>query len=342
MYGLRIQRERAEEARHILQNMELIDKRFKFEVHKGEVTIPLKRLPREEEIATIPNAEIVSFSPAPHPKPKTPFQEVYETLDLPPEKKAYLPKKWELIGDVLILPLPQQLFNFKKRIAEVYAEVLGAQTVVRLIEIEGKERKQRVEVLLGKRTETIHKENGILYKMDTAHIMFSSGNIDERMRMAKVNADGEIVVDMFAGIGYFTLPIAVYATPESVISYEVCPTAYKYLVENITLNEVTSIVDPILGDCLEAEEHVADRVIMGYLHNTEKYLPKALRVLKNKGIIHYHENCPNVLLPRRPVEHVIRAAKEQGKSAQILSFRRIKSYAPGVTHVVLDVKITPQ
>jgi tRNA wybutosine-synthesizing protein 2 len=193
---------------------------------------------------------------------------------------------------------------------------------------------------LGDRTVATHKENGVLYKLDTREIMFSSGNIDERIRMAGVCEDGEIVVDMFAGIGYFSLPMAVHSQPEKVYAVEINPVAFGYLKENTELNGVERIIEPILGDCQEmAPEGVATRVVMGYLSG-ESYLTKAMRVVGDEGVIHYHENCPNELLPERPIENIEKAAMAEGRDVEVLDQRRIKSFAPGVSHMVLDVRIS--
>lgn len=39
--------------------------------------------------------------------------------------------------------------------------------------------------------------------------MFSSGNRSEKLRMGKLDCRDEVVVDLFAGIGYFVLPFLV-------------------------------------------------------------------------------------------------------------------------------------
>ena len=77
---------------------------------------------------------------------------------------------------------------------------------------------------------------------------------------------GEIVVDMFAGIGYFSIPMAVHSKPEKIVSIEINPESFNYLKENLRLNRVEDIISPVLGDCsTAAPEGIADRVIMGYM-----------------------------------------------------------------------------
>jgi len=203
-------------------------------------------------------------------------------------------------------------------------------------------REPKVELIYGsKSTETIHKENGIRYKLDPQKVMFSSGNMNERIRMATISNKSETIVDLFAGIGYFTLPIAVYSKPKRVFACEKNPVAYDYLCQNIVLNNVTNIVEPLKGDNRNiAPKNVADRVIMGYLDDTHKFLPIAFDCLKDcKGIIHYHEKIPEEKFPDGPLKKIQKIADKYDRKAKILKHEHVKSYAPGISHYVLDIKI---
>jgi tRNA wybutosine-synthesizing protein 2 len=104
---------------------------------------------------------------------------------------------------------------------------------------------------------------------------------------------------------------------------------------------VGDIVDPVLGDNRNFnKEGIADRIIMGYLEDTHLFLPKALDFLKEDGgIIHYHEKCPNELLQKRPLENMRLEVEKKGWKMELLKMRTVKSYAPGVSHVVLDVRV---
>jgi len=125
--------------------------------------------------------------------------------------------------------------------------------------------------------------------------MWSKGNTTERKRIAGLVEKGETVVDLFAGIGYFSIPIAVHSMVDKIYSIEINPTAYDYLCQNITLNDVSGKIKPLYGNCRElAPEGVADRVLMGYIGNTHHYLDVALSALKDEGgVIHYHESVPD-------------------------------------------------
>ncbi len=259
--------------------------------------------------------------------------------ELPEGLVQLLPKHWVQIGDVLILPLRPELEPYKRRIAEVYAEVLGVKTVLRKGRISGEFRETNYEVLYGGDTVTVHVENGIKYKLDVARIMFSPANVKERVRMAKVAKPDELVVDMFAGIGHLSLPMAVHGKAR-VIAIEKSPYTFHFLVENIELNRVQDRMTAYNIDNRDFPgENIADRVLMGYVVTTHEFIPKALQIAKDEAIIHYHNTVPERLMPREPFETFRRIAREHGYEAEKLNELVIKRYAPGVWHVVVDVRV---
>ena len=259
--------------------------------------------------------------------------------ELPSELVEKLPKHWVRIGDVLILPLRPELEPYKKRIAEVYAQVLGVKTVLRKGRIGGEFRETNYEVLYGSDTITVHVENGIKYKLDVARIMFSPANVKERVRMAKVAKPDELVVDMFAGIGHLSLPMAVHGKAR-VIAIEKSPYTFRFLVENIELNGVQDRMTAYNIDNRDFPgEDIADRVLMGYVVKTAEFIPKALSIAKDEAVIHYHNTVPERLMPKEPFETFRRIAREHGYEAEKLNELVIKRYAPGVWHVVVDVKV---
>ncbi len=257
------------------------------------------------------------------------------------EEFELLPGGFERIGHVAVVSIPPGLTNRTDEIARALLKLKGVRTVaLREGVISGRERRPITRVIAGDpQTETLHHENGCLFKLDIARVMFSSGNIYERERLPKLVREGETVVDLFAGVGQFSIPIAKHAKPDKIYAAELNPVAYNYLRENIRINRVGHIAKPLLGDCAEVVPRgVADRVIMGILHVTHRYLPLALEVLKPEGgIIHYHESVPSKLRFERPVERIAQAAG--GREVKVLEKRVVKRYAPGVDHVVVDAWI---
>jgi tRNA wybutosine-synthesizing protein 2 len=275
----------------------------------------------------------------------TPFGQIKKSLseEIPSDLISKIPDKWEKVGDIGIIKLHSDLDNYSELIGEIYAEILQCKTILNDVGgITGIYREPENKIIYGSNdTVTIHKENGIRFKLDPQRVMFSSGNMDERIRMATISNEKEIVVDLFAGIGYFTLPIAVYSKPKKIFACELNPVAYDFLCENIVLNDVSKIVEPLKGDNRDvAPENIADRVVMGYIENTLDFLPVAIECLKdNVGVIHYHEVCPDESFPDHLFGNITNVAVEFDRKAELLTHKHIKSYAPGVSHVVLDVRL---
>jgi len=254
---------------------------------------------------------------------------------------AYVPSGWQILGDIIIVRIPEILEDNKLRIAEaLLAKCPSCKSVVRDFGIEGQFRLPKRELLLGSRTETVHKEHGCFFKQDVTKVMYSKGNLEERKRMSRMGK-GEIVVDMFAGIGYFSIPMAVHSRPKKITGIEINLESFAYLEENIKLNRVGTIIVPIFGDCSKfTPEGTADRVLMGYVGNTDYYLGQAIKTLKSSGgILHYHETVPENLARTRPQERIRKAAESLEKKVEILETRRIKKYSPGILHVVVDARV---
>ncbi len=268
--------------------------------------------------------------------------DIYEILKdkIPKELWEFIPRRYKILGDIILIKIPDELEQFKHLIGEELLKLHPrCKAVWRDKGKEGMLRKPNVKLIAGQGSVTIHKENGCLFKLDVTKVMFSPGNQGERMRMAKMVEPGEVVVDMFAGIGYFSIPIAVHSKPRRVYSIEINPDSYEFLLENIKLNDAKYIV-PILGDSMHVTpEGIADRVIMGHLFCHE-FLPTAVKALKEDGgIIHYHESVPEAVI-NRPIERVKKACEKLGRKVKILNFRKVKNYSPGVLHVVVDAYVS--
>ncbi|MFU1781293.1 class I SAM-dependent methyltransferase [Haloarcula japonica] len=269
------------------------------------------------------------------------------------------PSSWAVLGSVVLVDIGDS-----PRPAEVGEALLAlhgeAETVLARHGISGEYREPSVEVIAGDGdTETVHTEHGTRYAMDLAEVMFSPGNKAERARMGDVvsegrgtrpsertsgeaaSEDGERVLDMFAGIGYFTLPMA--RAGAHVTAVERNPTSFRFLVENVMLNDVDERVHPYRADCRDvvpgfASEGRADRIVMGY-YEAHEYLDSALEALAPGGVLHMHEATPDALVFDRPIERLEAAAAEADRDVEVLDTRRVKEYSEGVAHVVVDARV---
>jgi tRNA wybutosine-synthesizing protein 2 len=185
-------------------------------------------------------------------------------------------------------------------------------------------------------TVTTHTERGVKFRLDPVRLTFSGGNKKERIRMAEIAKSGENVIDMFSCVGQFALHIANAANVQ-VTAIEINPEAYEFLIENIRLNGLENKVVAILGDCREVHpKKLADRVIMGYLHDTISYLPAAIESLnENGGMVHMHMSIPEGDI-YQIIERIEGVSESYGLKS-ILEVRRIKNYSPGIEHFVFDI-----
>ncbi|GAB4319748.1 MAG: class I SAM-dependent methyltransferase family protein [Promethearchaeota archaeon] len=266
------------------------------------------------------------------------------------EQLGSLPRGFQQLADVVILNLREELLPHKREIAEAYLRLVSHAKSVYLRKgpVRGRFREPgEFELLAGPpRSEVVHKENGVYFKFDFHKVMWSKGNLHERRYLPTLVADGESVLDMFAGIGYFSLMIGVHARPRQVWAVEWNPVAYKYLVENVALNGLEGVVRPVFGDCewvcgmLCREGFQADRIVMGVLPAPKDYLDAALSVARPEGCVVHYEG----LADDRDVEplfsDVVAAAESVGYGAKLLDHRFVKSYGPRVDHAVLDVFVS--
>jgi tRNA wybutosine-synthesizing protein 2 len=253
---------------------------------------------------------------------------------------ADAPGSWAQIGTVVLVDLGDA-----PRPAEVGEALLdlhgSADTVLARNGIAGAHREPDVSVVAGAGdTETVHTEHGTEYALDLATVMFSPGNKAERARMGAVVEADEAVLDMFAGIGYFALPMA--RAGAHVTAVERNPAAFEYLLENAVRNGVTDRLEAYRADCRDVVEtgpaRSFDRVVMGY-YDAYEYLDSALAALAAGGTLHLHEATPEALVPDRPVDRLTEAAAAVGREVDIRATRTVKGYSEGVAHVVVDARV---
>lgn len=333
-----VPKNRVDECLAVIENEGIYDdSRQLFEHESGKIGLP---------ITTEPVSDIGTVVQDVEPEPRiTGISDLLRERGWSSEEIESAPNSWAVIGNVVLVHVPDDLTD-PAEFGEALLELHGnAHTVVHREGITGEHREPSVQILAGDGdTETIHTEHGIQYALDVSRVMFSPGNKAERHRMRRITDPTDRVLDMFAGIGYFTLPIA--KASANVTAIERNPAAYRYLIENAVLNEVPDKVRAIRADCSEVIESASagdielstNRIVMGY-YEAYQYLQPALSIIEPGGMIHFHEAVPNEIKWNRPISHIEAATKKQDCSFSIIDKREIKTHGPGVSHVVIDLEI---
>lgn len=260
-----------------------------------------------------------------------------------------LPSGFQRIGDIIILNLDKEFDNCKKEIGEAVLEIFKVRSVCNKYgEIKGEFREPQIEVIAGSENTLVnHVEHGVKYRFDIRKVMFAKGNLSERVRYPKMVKEGEVIVDMFAGIGYFSLPIGKLSKPKKIYSIEINSVSFNFFKENIKLNNINNL-EAINGDNRKIIDELvekgikADRVIMGYLPPPKEFLPWALKIIKRKGILHY-EDILTVGKEKEESEEIMKMIEDKAKNydlkIKLLYLQDVKSYGPKRHHYVFDIEV---
>ena len=252
---------------------------------------------------------------------------------------------FDQIGDIIIVRIPDSLLSKKKIIGETLLnEVKIARSVFyQASDVEGDFRTRNLEVLAGQdNTETEYKEFGCKFIVDVEKAFFSPRLSTERERIANLIGDGEIVTNMFAGVGMFSI-MAAKKKKCTVYSLDINPVASKLCDKNIELNKLVGKIISINGDASkiikEQLENKSDRTLMLLPEKSDEFLDSAINTTKNEGIIHYYSHIhadKKSEAGKLSEEHYLRSTSVK---SEILSSKIVRAVGPRYYQTVVDVKI---
>jgi tRNA (guanine37-N1)-methyltransferase len=249
----------------------------------------------------------------------------------------------DVIGDIAILKLDGVTRPEKKRLAEaLLKEVKNVRGVFEQEGgIEGEYRIRKLRHLSGdKKTMTLHRENGCAFKVDVAKCYFSPRLSTERLRIAKEVARGERVLNMFAGVGPFSIPIARIAGAR-VTSCEINDLACDLHEENDRLNKVEGLVQVIRGDASELPLKTRvkfERILMPHPSQADKFLPVALSLAKRGTTLHYYRHVLGSD-DQEARESMRRELSELLPAKATYTLRKVRVIGPRWVEMAADVNI---
>lgn len=255
---------------------------------------------------------------------------------------------FDITGDIAIFEMPRELKGKKgsreaiKKIADsILCQHKSIHTVgVKTGPISGRYRLRKFKVVAGeKRTVTIHKENGCLFKTDVSEVYYSPRLSFERKRINTLIKPRETVFVPFAGVGPFAIVIAKFHPDVKVIANELNPTGFKYLKENIRLNK-TFNVTAVPGDArklLNQYRGMADRVLMPLPMSSDEFLDVAFGLCKPGGIVHFYWFTDSIETAENTIK---KYSKKAGRTVKILSSRQVRPYSPNIIEVAVDFQVS--
>jgi tRNA (guanine37-N1)-methyltransferase len=258
---------------------------------------------------------------------------------------AILSSSFDVIGDIAIIRIPDELSSRKELIAlQILKTMKNVRTVFKQSsDVQGEFRIRELEFVGGQeKYETIYKENGCLFKVNVKDVYFSPRLSTERERVACLVNDGEHILNMFAGVGTFSVIIAKNreCTIESV---DMNPKAIELARESLVLNRrLRGIVNPILADAAgyaTAHPKIFDRVIMPLPERSKDFLSPAFETSKEGGVIHYYVHVPeNEFRDKNWIFENIKSVTFR-KKFDLLNWKKVREVGPRYIQAVADIKV---
>jgi len=348
---LRVPKALGEKAINLARGLKLFNGKLKVQTVGDSLYVPLVKETSPLEIIAIkgalPEFEIFFHEFPEHEKRPRTLMEALEDK-LPPHLLASLPRSIDFVGGIAILEIPPELENYKKLLGETILRMhRRVHTVLaKAGAVKGVYRLRDFEVLAGEgKTETIYREHGCTYHLDLGKVYFSPRLSQERLRVASRVREGETVIDMFSGVGPFSILIAKKRTNVTVYAIDLNPDAVAYLQRNIDMNRVQGKVKPILGDAREVVKReligAADRVIMNLPERAMEYVGVACEAIKPEGgTLHFYgfmDASSSLETTKSRLREAVEAANRRVKD--FLSAVTVRETAPFTWQVVVDAEI---
>jgi tRNA (guanine37-N1)-methyltransferase len=351
LHGLVLPKQKAQKALGVLRRMGLSLDGYELRKNQASIMIPLARKPSEQQ-DDILRRELGTFQIQQVPfertvsRPKNLQEAVADRV--PSHLVSILPRSFDVIGDIAAIDLRPDLEPYA---TEIGRGILQLNPNVRLVvrkfgEVTGKFRTRDLQVLVGSGSmETIHREFSCSYHLDVSSVYFNPRLSHERLRVAGQVKENEVVVDMFAGVGPYSVLIAKLQPSSRVHSIDINPSAVEYLKENILANGVADRVTPMLGDVRHLSEvkvhGVADRVIMNLPSEAVKYIDAALRILRRDGgLIHFYQFTQRDTSVDSIKDSFQSSVAAENREVKSLGFsKQIREIAPGRVQVAIDAAV---
>ena len=349
---MKVEKVHAERIRKILIASDLLHFRAPVQSEGGSILFPVVGDVPEEKILSVINdlasepdissLEIHFSRRTVELKEHIPFS-FKDIIDIPVEMEEFLPSSWDVVGDIILVKIAEEILSYSHEIARALLEThRSIRSVYRVLKITGDCRVRELEHIGGlKNTRTVVKEFGVRLYLDVAEVYYSPRLATERWRVAEQVGNGKKILDMFAGVGPFSLVISRHTDAREIHSVDVNPAAVRYLEKNISVNKVENVTAH-LGDarivCKEFEEKKFDRIIMNLPHSSVDFLESALQCSIDGTVIHLY-----IIEERERIDDIvgecIRRAADWGYRIMERKRVTVKSYSPVEVNICSDLLV---
>ncbi len=350
-FCIKVPKSQGEKAISIAGRLGLIDKSLSIERANDCLCIPLVRQPETEELSMlqgqVQQLEVASGDFEEKKQTSETLQQVLQN-QLSPDLLAILPQAFDIVGDIVIIEVPQQLKAHEKLIGEAILQIhRNIKTVLgKAGDISGVYRVRDYTFIAGEhRTQTVHREFGCTYHVDVAKAYFSPRLSHEHERVASLVRSGEVVADLFAGVGPFSVLIGKRCPAARVYAVDLNPDAVELLKVNVRVNRVDNRVFPICADAREIAagklKGAADRVIMNLPETAIDFVDATCNAIKPQGgIAHFYGFVRSPDSIENLKQRFSEAVEKNGRKVEaFLCARSIRETAPFESQIVLDAKI---
>jgi tRNA (guanine37-N1)-methyltransferase len=350
---LRIPKKQGENAIQLLTKMKLLNRKLALQTADDVLHVPLSRAPQPGERRQLERAlgkQNLSQQKFPYRSQATGSLEQVLARQLPSDVIRLVSKSFDVIGDIAIIELSPTSEPFEKNIAEALMRVhKNVKTVYsKAGPISDNQRLRPLHHVLGAhRTETIHKELGCRFKIDISKAFFSPRLSTEHRRVAEQVRGGECVVDMFAGVGPFSILIAKRLSNVQIHAIDANPEAAKLIRENSRMNKVEDRIQVWSGDARVIVKNnlsgTATRVIMNHPSEAREFLEPACEALRHDGgIVHYYTFAEGLDSESRARKELATALDRIGwKIEKSVTTRKVRGVAPMKWQIAVDAKLAP-
>jgi len=331
--GVLINKKKAEEIRKILKIKDILDPE-KIPLHEGDCVIfPIKK-EKEAEARNL-GLKIVyrEF------KIKRKIKSYKDLVQIPENLKKFLPTSFDLIGEIVIIKIPEEILDYAPQIGEAIIKAYKSVKSVYLDKgVKGPYRVRDLEHIAGEqKTETIYKEYGTRFIVDVSKVYVSPRLAEEHKKFSEYVTPSETIFDMFSGFG----PFSIFAAKKGAFAFatDINPYAIHYLYESAKLNGVEDRILGFISDCRKVAGTIkADHVVMNLPHGSIKFLDHALISEKTPGYIHIYVIEYDDKIDQK-ANYIKNLIEKKGYKADIVEISCGKPYAPYQSYYGIHIRI---